>query len=117
VVDDEPLVRMVIRAVLAYRGYCITEASHAEEALGKYVQTPGQYDLVLMDLYMPGMNGRDALLQLRRHDPSAKAILLSASLPDTENVSELEGITCLQKPFENQDLVRLVRQTLDASSN
>jgi CheY-like chemotaxis protein len=113
VVDDEDLVRKVVRAVLAYRGYRITEATSAEEALQKYFDAPQQYDLILMDLYMPEMSGRDALLRIRRWNPSARAIMLSATLPEHEMAPELKGIRCLQKPFENKELVRLVRETLD----
>jgi len=114
VVDDEDLVRKVVRAILAYRGYQITEASNAEEALKKYFEAPQQYDLILMDHYMPEMTGREALLRIRRWKPSARAIMLSATLPDHEVAPELEGIKYLQKPFENKELLRLVRETLDA---
>jgi len=113
VVDDEDLVRKVVRAVLAYRGYQITEAPNAEEALQKYFDSPQQYDLILMDHQMPEMTGRDALLRIRRWNPSARAIMLSATLPEHETAPELKGIRYLQKPFENKELVRLVRETLD----
>jgi CheY-like chemotaxis protein len=114
VIDDEDLVRKVIRAVLAYRGYQITEAANAEEGLRFYTQAPEQYQLVVMDLHLPGLNGREALLQIRRHNPSARAILLSGSLPENETALELRGIRFLQKPFDNQGLVQLVRETLDS---
>jgi CheY-like chemotaxis protein len=116
VVDDEDLVRKVVRAILAYRGYRITEAVSGAEALQKYFDNPHQYDLIVMDLYMPEMTGREALLRIRRCNPSAKAILLSASLREYENAPELDGIRFLQKPFANEDLVRLVGETLDAGT-
>jgi len=113
IVDDEELVRMVIRAVLGYRGYQIIEAANAEEALQKYFEPASKFDLILMDNYMPGMSGRDALIRIRRWNPAAKAILLSATQPDPEIAPELRDLKFLQKPFENQELVRLVRQTLE----
>jgi PAS domain S-box-containing protein len=113
VVDDEDLVRKVLRAVLAYQGYQITEATNAEEALQKYFEAPQQYDLVVMDHYMPEMTGRDALLRIRRSNPSARAIMLSATLPEHESAPEFQGIRYLQKPFENKELLRLVREVLD----
>jgi len=116
VVDDEELVRLVIRAVLAYRGYQITEATDGEDALRKYAKGLQPYDLVLMDLHMPGLNGREALVEIRRRDPSAKAILFSGTLPEHDTTHELRDVRLLQKPFENQELVRLVRATLDDRS-
>jgi CheY-like chemotaxis protein len=104
---------MVIRAVLGYRGYRITEAATAEEALKKFFDPANQYDLILMDLYLPDMSGKEALRKIRRWNPKAKAILLSATRPGADNTPELRGIEFLQKPFENKELIRLVRETLD----
>lgn len=115
VVDDEELVRMVIRAVLGYRGYQVTETQDGESALQEFFNSPEPYDLVLMDLYMPGMDGREALMRIRRRNPAANAIMLSASLPETENSPELRGVRFLEKPFENKELLRLVREVLDSS--
>src|SRR5206468_1339368 len=68
-VDDEEMVRLVARAILGYRGYTITEAVDGEEALQKYRETPGGFDLVLLDLHMPKLNGWDTLARLRQLDP------------------------------------------------
>ena len=65
---------------------------------------------------MPGLNGREALVEIRRRDPSAKAILFSGTLPEHDTTHELRDVRLLQKPFENQELVRLVRATLDDRS-
>ena len=117
VVDDEELVRMVIRAVLAYRGYQVFEAVNGEDALEKYFTADPPFDLVLMDLHMPSMNGRDALLEIRKRAPNARAILLSGGVgeKDCDTVLALKGVEFLHKPFENHELACLVRQTLDAT--
>jgi CheY-like chemotaxis protein len=114
VVDDEELVRMVTKAVLAYRGYQITEAKDGEDAVEKYTGSPAAFDLVLMDLHMPRLNGYDALLRIREINPNAKAIVLSGGVhePD-EGIGQMEKVAFLHKPFENQELVRLVRELLD----
>jgi two-component system, cell cycle sensor histidine kinase and response regulator CckA len=116
VVDDEEAVRMVIRTVLRYRGYQVLEAKDGEDALRKYAAANPPVDLVLMDLHMPRMNGRDALERLRERNPRVKAILLSGGLqePEPDSVIEIEGVRFLQKPFENSQLVTAVRETLDA---
>ena len=115
VVDDEELVRMVTKAVLAYRGYEIVEAEDGEDAVAKYRQAATPFDLVLMDLHMPRLNGRDALLRIRESHPGAKFVLLSGGLQEeaAEGAASLEGVAFLHKPFDNQELVRLVRQMLD----
>lgn len=115
VVDDEELVRMVTKTVLAYRGYKVTEAEDGEDAVEKYSRAPGDYDLVLMDLHMPRLNGYDALVRIRQINPKAKAIMLSGGVQDPEDgIGEMQKVAFLHKPFENQELVRLVREILDA---
>ena len=113
VVDDEELVRIVTRAVLAYRGYQVVEAEDGEDAVEKYRKAAPAFDLVLMDMHMPRLNGHDALLRLREINPKLKAILLSGGLQERETSGELPGVLFLQKPFENQELVRTVRELLD----
>src|ERR1043166_5426403 len=76
-VDDEEMVRKAIRLILTYGGYHIVEAVDGEEAVQKYLEASPPFDLVLMDLDMPRLNGPEAMERIRRHDPGAKAILLS----------------------------------------
>jgi PAS domain S-box-containing protein len=117
IADDEEPVRLVMRAVLSYRGYEVSEAGDGEEAVRKCLEASPPFDLVLMDLHMPKLNGRDALVKIRERQPRLKAVLLSGGLQEREPESalELEGVRFLHKPFENQELVTLVRQTLDAA--
>ena len=69
-----------------------------------------------MDLHMPRLNGYDALLKIRQRFPTARAILLSGGVQEPDNtLGNLEGVAFLQKPFENQELVGLVRRMLDAT--
>jgi len=115
VVDDEELVRMVTKAVLAYRGYRIIEAADGGEAVEKYAAHAGSIGLVLMDLHMPRLNGHEALLRIREINPRVPAILLSGGLQEADGrLGELERVVFLQKPFENQELLRVVRQLLDS---
>ena len=116
VVDDEELVRMVTKAVLAYRGYQVVEAEDGEDAVAKYSAAPSSFDLILMDMHMPRLNGHDALLRIRELNPKAKAIMLSGGIHDPEGgIGQMEKVAFLHKPFENQELVRLVRQLLDSA--
>jgi two-component system cell cycle sensor histidine kinase/response regulator CckA len=116
IVDDEELVRLVTKAVLAYRGYQMVEAEDGEDALRKYSAAPGSFDLILMDMHMPKLNGYDALLRIRELNPKARAIVLSGGVHDPdESFGQMAGVAFLHKPFENQELLRLVRQMLDSA--
>lgn len=115
IVDDEELVRMVTKAILAYRGYVIAEAADGEEAVQKYTEADPRFDLVLMDLHMPRLNGYDALQRIRAINPKLKAILLSGGSQDPSTMGgDIEGVAYLQKPFDNQELASVVRRQLDA---
>lgn len=115
VVDDEELVRGVMRTVLAAAGFEVVEAAGGEEAIQKYSQSSPKFDLVLLDQQMPRMSGPETLAHLRQRDPLVKAVLLSGGLPDNEVEKALAGarLRFLLKPFVNQELVGVVRQALD----
>ena len=119
VVDDDEMVRLVVRAVLSYRGYQVVEASDGEEAVRKYRETSPSFDLVLLDLNMPRLNGWDAMAQILETDPQARIILLSGGMTDgeVERAILVGARDFLMKPFENPDLVRLVRRILDEAKS
>ena len=108
--DDEEMVRKAIRLILTFGGYNITEAVDGEDAVQKYMEASPPFDLVLIDFDMPRLGGPEAVARIRRYDPQAKAILLSGGIHPTDS----ERIIFLQKPFDNQQLIGLVRATLEA---
>ena len=109
-VDDEEMVRKAIRLILTFGGYNITEAVDGEDAVQKYIEASPPFDLVLIDFDMPRLGGPEAVARIRRHDPQAKAILLSGGTHSNGS----EKIIFLQKPFDNQQLIGLVRATIEA---
>jgi two-component system, cell cycle sensor histidine kinase and response regulator CckA len=119
VVDDEEMVRLVIRAVLSYRGYTVVEVADGQAALRQLAERPGRIDLVLLDLNMPGMNGWELLRRLREADPAIPVIVLSGESPDefAGRIIKAGAASVLQKPFDNLELLRQVRWTVDASRN
>ena len=116
VVDDEELVRMVTKAVLAYRGYDVLEAEDGQDAVEKFSSASPKIDLVLMDVHMPRLNGHDALRRIREIEPNARVVLVSGGVHDgaSDPSTGQEGVAFLHKPFENQELARVVRELLDA---
>jgi len=106
----------VIKAVLSYRGYRIVEAANGEEAVRKFRQEPEEFDLILLDMHMPGLDGWETLTQLRAVDSQRPVILLSGVRIEEQaaRLARERSVTFLAKPFDNQELTRLVRRTLDA---
>src|SRR5262245_50832249 len=114
VVDDEEMVRMAIKAILRFGGYDVAEAEHGGEAVEKFRGASPAFDLVVLDMHMPQMDGHSALLRIREIEPNARIVLLSGALhdPASEGVTEQEGVAFLHKPFENDELLGLVREML-----
>jgi CheY-like chemotaxis protein len=114
--EDDPSISMLIEAVLGYRGYKVVAAANGEEAVTRYRQE-GPFDLVILDLQMPKLDGWGALEQLRAQNPGVRALALSGlpfepEDPASKRAGGFNGQ--LGKPFDNEALLRLVRQLLDS---
>jgi PAS domain S-box-containing protein len=116
VVDDAPAVRMAVRGVLERHGYTILEAPTGEAALQLAAKHRGALDLLITDVVMPGMSGRDVARSLSTERPGLKVLYMSGYTDDTiVRHGMLEpGVRFVQKPFAPDALAQLVRQVLDA---
>ncbi len=119
-VEDEEKVREAGCEILESLGYRVLAAGHGVEALRLYrqqaVSTSGKVDLVLTDLVMPEMGGRELMRTLRRENPHLKGLAITGYAL-TEGVEELrkEGLMdIVQKPFDIDTLAQVVRKALDA---
>jgi signal transduction histidine kinase/CheY-like chemotaxis protein len=115
-VEDEPIVRSLIREVLAGRGYDILEAADATEALTRSARHAGRLDLVLTDVVMPGMPG-DSLARLLIGERPEAAVLYISGYPEstlTQRGVLPAGERLLQKPFTPEELVAAVEEALAA---
>jgi CheY-like chemotaxis protein len=112
VVDDDEMVRFVVRAVLEPAGYQIVEAENGQEGVEKFAGPEGPFSLVLMDISMPGMNGPEALRRIREKAPDTRLVLLSGSPEQPAEAGNLPGVTFFSKPFLNDELLSLVRREL-----
>lgn len=109
VVDDEPHVRTTICEVLLDEKYLVTEAGTANDAMCLLSQQ--QFDVVLMDMKMPGLNGMDALKKIRERCPDTGIIMISGhgSIDSAVESIKLGAHDFLQKPFSMQRLRDAVR--------
>jgi CheY-like chemotaxis protein len=114
VAEDDQSIRTLIRAVLTYRGYTVVEAVDGRDAVNQY-REKGPFDLLILDLNMPRLDGRRALQQLRAQTPDVRALALTGSPVEESAVADpnarFDGH--LTKPFHNSELVKLVRRVLD----
>jgi PAS domain S-box-containing protein len=114
VVDDEPMIRELARAILQHRGYRILTAEDGHVALEMYQNRQRPIDLVLLDLSMPTMSGRETLLHLRVIDPEVNVVFASGysvDQIDMEQFPEVAGF--IPKPYRANDLAAGVRKALD----
>ncbi|PYP42960.1 MAG: hybrid sensor histidine kinase/response regulator [Gemmatimonadetes bacterium] len=117
VVEDEASVRMVARQVLERYGYAVLEAPNGETALRLAAKHHGPIHLLLTDVVMPGLSGRQLAEQLVQLRPDMKVLYASGyAVHAIVQHGVLEsGIAYLQKPFTPETLGRSVRQVLDSS--
>ncbi|MEM8559726.1 MAG: ATP-binding protein [Bacteroidota bacterium] len=108
VVDDEEMVRSVTGRLLRLKGHEVDEAEGGERALARIADHP--YDLVLTDLSMPDMNGRELAFRIRQHHPRLPIILLTGDT-DADDGSEHIDVV-VKKPFKLDDLEAVVQRLL-----
>jgi len=117
VVDDEKLVRDLLRRLLELAGHQVCEAADGEEALVRLEAQP--FDLMILDLFMPGQDGLETLMALRRQNKHLAVIAISgggSSQCDLLRVAEKFGAArVLSKPFGRDELLQTVRALLPAS--
>jgi two-component system cell cycle sensor histidine kinase/response regulator CckA len=113
-VEDEDSVRQLVRDTLAAKGYQVVEAENGEAGLSAAARHDGRIDLIITDVVMPGMGGRELVKQLAKLRPETRVLYLSGYTEDSilsEGTIE-RGAAFLQKPFTLQNLSRKVREVL-----
>lgn len=115
VVEDEPAVRAVVESTLRRFGYSVIIAIDGQDAVNTFAAARSRISLVLMDIIMPVMNGKDAADEIRKIQPDAKILFTSGYTADIiRSRGELEeGEELLLKPVNPLDLARKARQMLD----
>ena len=117
IIDDEPGIRSFLSRALEQAGYQADTAGDAADGM-RHAAT-GRYDLVILDLAMPGMDGRDALTAILRHRPGQAVIVLSCAADVAVKVEclDLGAQDYLTKPFSLAELTARVRVRLRAAAN
>ncbi|MBU2551740.1 MAG: PAS domain S-box protein [Proteobacteria bacterium] len=113
--DDEPAILSAAQEMLQLRGYRTILAKSGEKALELFQGHGRDIDLVILDLGMPGMGGRQCLREILKLDPTAKVIIASGYSSDEQIQSVLEfgAMTYVSKPYRYRELLKIIRQILD----
>ncbi len=114
-VEDNIAVRQAAKRILGECGYVVLEAGSGAEAISVSRQHPESIHLLLADLVMPGMGGRDLARQLLLERPELKVLYMSGYEPAPEGSrGEPEQVVLFKKPFTGAALLEKLRETLDA---
>jgi PAS domain S-box-containing protein len=109
VVEDEEAVRRLTCRILTREGYTVLEAPDGPRAIDTWDEHPGQIDLLLTDVVMPGMSGKELAERL-----DIEPVFMSGYTDDVISRHGMAGVRLVQKPFEAHTLLGAIRSALDA---
>ncbi len=115
VIDDEDMMRTTAGGMLQKLGYRVLTASNGVEGLRCYRESSDRIDLVILDMIMPEMNGRDCFMALKKLNPEARVILSSGFTreEDMAAMKELGLKGFIRKPFRTAELSQVIHQALN----
>jgi CheY-like chemotaxis protein/two-component sensor histidine kinase len=118
VAEDDTMVRNLTKAILPEFGYTVIEAADGEDAVRKFIENSDTINLLLFDIIMPKMNGKEAYDEIRRMRPDIKVIFASGYASETIMQKGLldHGIPLISKPVSPRQLVQKIRSVLDETT-
>ena len=113
IIDDEPIIHEVLGELLSSEGYSVESSSRGEEALAKFPEY--EFDLILLDLLMPGMDGIEVLHRIKKIDPQAVIIIITAyaSVESAIEAMKSGAFDYIQKPFKHEELILTIERALE----
>jgi CheY-like chemotaxis protein len=124
IVDDDPAVQLTIRLLLERAGHQVTVAGDGRKGLALFEAS--EFDLLFLDIYMPGMDGLETMRHVRAQRPAIPIIVISGRsiTPDTyaepdflKMATKLGAVASLQKPFRADALLAAVDRSLTAAQS
>ncbi|MEW5900189.1 MAG: sigma-54 dependent transcriptional regulator [Acidobacteriota bacterium] len=113
VIDDEPIIHEVLGQLLTSEGFEVELSSNGEEALEK--QSAQAFDVTLLDLLMPGLDGIEVLKAIKKIDPFAVIIIITAygSVESAIAAMKMGAYDYIQKPFKHDELLLTIKRALE----
>ncbi len=99
VVDDERVVRRALQRILERDGHVVSLAECGQEAIDLYAARSKEIDVVVLDVMMPDVDGREVLQRMRAVNPAVRAILSSGFTVESDPSLSVPGTWLLQKPY------------------
>jgi DNA-binding response OmpR family regulator len=120
IVDDEPDLTLSLKMTLEENGFKVDSFTDPLSALENYKEEAGMYDLLILDMKMPQMNGFELYRQIKKIDDKAKVCFLTAGEMDYEQFRKelfpaLENNCYIQKPIENDTLIKRLNRIMTSS--
>jgi PAS domain S-box-containing protein len=115
VVEDEPILRQLTQEILLMGGYEVLLAGDGKEAVRIFAENRDRIGLIIMDMIMPVMGGKEAAEEIRKIEPAIRVLFCSGySLEMLQSSNEPGVITeCISKPVQPRELLKKVREVLD----
>jgi DNA-binding NtrC family response regulator len=111
-VDDEQSVRAIVVKILRRAKYNVIEAENGEAALRIAKAHPGKIDIVLTDMYMPGLRGPEVVQAIAPIRPGLRALFMSGYADQDSRTAVPPGANFLNKPFSGHELTAAVEAVL-----
>jgi two-component system, OmpR family, response regulator ChvI len=116
-VDDEPDLNLTLKMTLEENGFKVDSFTDPLVALENFKEEAGMYDLLILDMKMPGINGFELYRQIKKIDDKVKVCFLTAGEMDYEQfrkelIPALDNNCYIQKPIENETLIRRLNRIL-----
>jgi two-component system, OmpR family, response regulator ChvI len=117
IVDDEPDLTLSLKMTLEENGLKVNSFTDPLSALENYKEEAGMYDLLILDMKMPQMNGFELYRQIRKIDDKVKVCFLTAGEMDYEQFGKelfpaLDNNCYIQKPIENETLIKRLNRIM-----
>ena len=121
-VDDEPDLNLTLKTVLEENGFKVDSFTDPLSALENFKEEAGMYELIILDMKMPQMNGFELYRQIKKIDDKVKVCFLTASEIYYEQFRKelfpaLDNKYYVQKPIENEALIKRLNRILSANND
>lgn len=120
VAEDDFAVRKLVKDILRRSGYKVITAEDGEDAVNKFKENKEEIQLILLDVIMPGKDGKEAYKEIKNINPDIKTLFLSGYTKDLLNEKGIleEGLNFIAKPVSHNELLKKVKEVLgDGAGN
>ncbi|MEI7703986.1 MAG: response regulator [Deltaproteobacteria bacterium] len=114
VVDDERVVRRALQRILERDGHVVLLAECGQEAIDIYGARGKEVDVVVLDIMMPDVDGREVLRRMREMNPGVRAILSSGFTAESDPSLTIPGTWLLQKPYTPEQVRAAIAEAVAA---